>query len=140
MNLAICPLIPSATVNMLTGLTTTGATPTSNGPPVPSDLCEYPTSDPGATVKINRVCNMNAKYSYDGDRMQTPPMGATQTDVSGIGDAAFYQSEPAGTTSKSTLYAYKNDVLLQIVITGVKPAQEPMVKAGMISMGMTVFK
>jgi hypothetical protein len=139
MNLAICTVIPSATVNSLTGYTTTGATPTMTTTPV-GDECLYSTAMPGADVRITRLCNMNAKLSYEADSMQTLGMGGMRSAVAGVGDAATYQTEPAGTTSKATLFSYKGTALMKITVTGVMPAQDAMVKAGMISMAMTLSK
>ncbi len=99
-NVAICTLIPQSQVNSSLGVTamfTSPDTPTNMGG-MTSDQCSYNagSSDPGMHVELLRQCFPEASASVDYQSSQQAYLvpGGTRTDLSGVGEKAFYETVP----------------------------------------------
>src|SRR5205807_72109 len=121
-NVAICTVIPLAQVNSATNKMLTSSSPSNTGTgPNSGDTCEYTGiggGPSGGFVELIRFCNdpaSNAGVTYDTDRNGYLAQMGTRVDVAGVGEKAFYQSEPTGSglpTAKVMFEAVKGPVLV----------------------------
>lgn len=129
-NVAICTLIPQSQVNTSLGVTamfTSPETPTNMGG-MTSDECSYNAgaTAPGMHVELLRQCYpevprqgaMMASDEYQTSQQAYLAPGGTRTDLSGVGDKAFYETVPvqAGGTMlppKVRLVAFKGNLSLR---------------------------
>ena len=66
----------------------------------------------------------------------------TRVDVAGVGEKAFYQSEPTGSglpTAKVMFEAVKGPVIVTFRASNVAPADDAMVKQGLASFANTLL-
>ena len=147
-NVAICTLIPQSQVNSSLGVMarfTSPDTPINMGG-MTSDQCSYNAgaTAPGMHVELLRQCNPEFEaVTYDGARTAYLAPGGTRTDLTGVGDKAFYETVPgmAGTTlpPKVRLVALKGNVYVVLSDSYVPAAQEAMVKQGLTSFANTLL-
>jgi hypothetical protein len=148
-NVDICTVIPPAQLSTSLGVMATITTPsTDNIGGNASDECIYGNPSPAAytSVTLIRTCHADGVMvaaTYDAtSKGYLAPMG-TRTDLAGVGDKAFYQSEPnmapAG-TNKVKLVAVKGQILVTFTDLNVTPAQDAMVKQGLASFANTLLK
>lgn len=149
-NVAICTLIPQSQVNSSLGVTarfTSPDTPINMGG-MTSDQCSYNAgaTAPGVHVELLRQCNPEAKFAavtYDGARTQYLAPGGTRTDLTGVGDKAFYETVPgqSGTTlpPKVRLVALKGKLYVVLSDSYAPAAQDAMVKQGLSSFANTLL-
>ncbi|HVS81812.1 MAG TPA: hypothetical protein VHE60_08755 [Pyrinomonadaceae bacterium] len=146
-NVAICTLIPQSQVNTTLGVTamfTSPETPTNMGG-MTSDECSYNAgaTAPGMHVELLRQCNPEFEaVTYETARRAYLAPGGTRTDLTGIGDKAFYETVPySGTTlpPKVRLVALKGNVIVFLSDSQVPAAQDAMVKQGLTSFANTLL-
>ncbi len=147
-NVEICSLIPQSQVNSSLGVTamfTSADTPTNMGG-MASDQCTYNAgaSDPGMHVELLRQCNPFAtSVTYDGVRTSYLAPGGTRTDLTGVGEKAFYETLPGleGTSlpPKVRLVAFKGNVYVVLSDSHAPAAQDAMVKQGLTSFANTLL-
>ena len=146
-NVAICTVIPLAEVNAATNKMLTSSSPTSSGTgPNSGDTCDYTGTGPnGGFVELIRFCAdppSNAGVQVDTDRNVYLAPGGTRTDVAGVGEKAFYQSEPTGSgllTAKVLFEAVKGPIVVTFRASNVAPADDAMVKQGLASFANTLL-
>ena len=146
-NVAICTVIPLAQVNAATNKMLTSSSPTSSGTgPNSGDTCDYNGTGPnGGFVELIRFCAdpaSNAGVQVDTDRNAYLAPGGTRTDVAGVGEKAFYQSEPTGSglpTAKVLFEAVKGPIVVTFRASNVAPADDAMVKQGLSSFANTLL-
>jgi hypothetical protein len=149
-NVAICTLIPQSQVNSSLGVTarfTSPDTPTNMGG-MTSDQCSYNAgaTDPGIHVELLRQCFPETKIAsveYQSSQEAYLAPGGTRTDLSGVGEKAFYETVPgqAGTTSppKVRLVAFKGNIYVVLSDSYAPTAQDAMVKQGLASFANTLL-
>ena len=147
-NVDICTLIPQSQVNSSLGVTarfTTPDTPTNMGG-MTSDQCSYNAgaTAPGMHVELLRQCNPEFEaVTYDGARTAYLVPGGTRTDLTGIGDKAFYETVPgmSGTTlpPKVRLVALKGNVYVILSDSYAPAEQDAMIKQGLSSFANTLL-
>lgn len=145
-NVAVCTLIPNAKVNSSTGKMTASAVPMSiNTSGLFYDECSYISSaNPGDHVDLMRSCidETSAVLIWNTDRTgYLKPMG-TRADLSGVGDKAFYQTEPSSDSDMAMsvqVEAYKGAVIVRSKATNVTAATEAMTKQAMIDFTNTLL-
>ncbi len=146
-NVDICTVIPLAQVNTATNKMLTSSSETSSGTgPNSGDTCDYNGTGPsGGFVQLIRFCSdpaSNAGVQVDTDRnAYLAPMG-TRTDVAGVGERAFYQSEPTGSglpTAKVLFEAVKGPIVVTFRASNVAPADDATVKQGLIGFANTLL-
>lgn len=154
-NVAICTLIPQSQVNSSLGVTamfTSPDTPTNMGG-MTSDQCSYNAgaTAPGMHVELLRQCYpevprhpeaMMASDEYQTAQQGYLAPGGTRTDLSGVGDKAFYETVPySGTTlpPKVRLVAFKGNLYVILSDSQVPAAQDAMVKQGLTSFANTLL-
>ncbi len=149
-NVAICTLIPEAQVNSSLGVTarfTSPDTPTNMGG-MTSDQCSYNAgaTAPGIHVELLRQCYPETKIAsaeYQSSQQAYLPPGATRTDLSGVGEKAFYETVPgqAGTTlpPKVRLVAFKGNIYVILSDSYAPADQDAMVKQGLTSFANTLL-
>jgi len=146
-NVAICTVIPLAQVNSATNKMLTSSSSTSSGTgPNSGDTCDYNGTGPsGGFVELIRFCSdpaSNAGIQFDTDRNASLAAMGTRTDVAGVGEKAFYQSEPTGSglpTAKVMFEAVKGPVIVTFRASNVAPADDAMVKQGLSSFANTLL-
>jgi len=145
-NVAICTLIPQSQVNTSLGVTamfTSPDAPTNMGG-MTSDQCSYNAgaTAPGTHVELLRQCYPEAKMAsveYQSSQQGYLAPGGRRTDLSGVGEKAFYETVPgqSGTTlpPKVRLVAY-------VVLSDsyAPAAQDAMVKQGLTTFANTLLK
>lgn len=146
-NVEICKVIPLADVNTGTKKMLTGSTPMSSGMGANSgDTCDYSgTGAMGGNVSLIRFCYdpaSSAGTQFDSDKGEMLATGGTRTDVTGVGDRAFYQSEPTAgfPTAKVRLEVVKGPYILTASATNVAAADDAAVKTGLIGFANTLLK
>src|SRR5205823_2472405 len=142
---AICTVIAMSKVNSSTGKMTTNANPmTDNTSGVASDECTYISSaSPGDNVDLLRTCADDttvASTRWDSDHTgYLKPMG-TRVDLPGVGDKAYYQTEPSGTNLTVQIEAYKGKVWVRASATTVTAATEATVKQALTDFTTTLLQ
>jgi len=155
-NVAICTLIPQSQVNTSLGVTaafTSPDTPTNMGG-MTSDQCSYNAgaTAPGMHVELLRQCYPEvprhpeaklASVSYQSSQQEYLARGGTRTELSGVGEKAFYETVPgqAGTTAppKVRLVAFKGNVYVVLSDSHAPAAEDAMVKQGLTSFANTLL-
>ena len=155
-NVAICTLIPQSQVNSSLGVTakfTTPDTPTNMGG-MTSDQCSYNAgaTAPGMHVELLRQCYPEvpqhpevklASVEYDASKTAYLAPGGKRTDLTGVGDKAFYETVPgmSGTTlpPKVRLVAFKGNLYVVLSDSYAPAAQDAMVKQGLTSFANTLL-
>jgi hypothetical protein len=147
-NVEICTLIPQSQVNASLGVTasfTSPDTPTNMGG-MTSDQCSYNAgaTAPGMHVELLRQCNPNFESAtYDQARTAYLAPGGTRTDLSGVGEKAFYETVPgmSGTTlpPKVRLVALKGNVYGVLSDSYAPADQDAMIKQGLTSFANTLL-
>jgi len=147
-NVDICTLIPQSQVNAALGLT---ARITSPDPPInmggmTSDQCSYNAgaTAPGIHVELLRQCDPEAMLvNYQSSKEAYLAPGGTRTDLSGVGEKAFYETLPGqeGTTlpPKVRLVAFKGNVYVVLSDSYAPAAQDAMIKQGLASFANTLL-
>jgi hypothetical protein len=150
-NVAICTLIPQSQVNTSLGVTamfTSPDAPTNMGG-MTSDQCSYNAgaTAPGMHVELLRQCYPEAKMAsveYQSSQQGYLAPGGTRTDLSGVGEKAFYETVPgqSGTTlpPKVRLVAFKGNLYVVLSDSYAPAAQDAMVKQGLTSFANTLLK
>src|SRR5207245_10082686 len=140
-NVEICTLIPQSQVNASLGVTakfTSPDTPTNMGG-MTSDRCSYNAgaTEPGMHVELLRQCFPEAKIApgeYQSSKEAYLARGGTRTELSGVGEKAFYETVPGmeGTTlpPKVRLVAFKGNVYVILSDSWAPADQDAMVKQG----------
>ncbi len=143
-NVAICTLIPQSQVNSSLGMVamfTSPDEPTNMGG-MTSDQCSYNAgaNAPEKHVELLRQCYPETKTAsgeYQASQEAYLARGGTRTDLSGVGDKAFYETVPgqAGTTSppKVRLVAFKGNLYVVLSDSYAPADQDAMVKQGLSS-------
>ena len=155
-NVDICTLIPQSQVNTSLGVTakfTSPDTPTNMGGGT-SDQCSYNAgaTEPGMHVELLRQCFPDvphhpeaqlASASYQSAQQEYLARGGTRTELSGVGDKAFYETVPGqeGTTSppKVRLVAFKGNVYVILSDSYAPTEQDATVKQGLSSFANTLL-
>ncbi|MEP6637026.1 MAG: hypothetical protein ABJB97_09890 [Acidobacteriota bacterium] len=149
-NVEICTLIPQSQVNESLGVTarfTRPETPTAMGG-MTSDECSYNAGAPapGMHVELLRQCYSDAKIAsveYQSSQQAYLVPGATRTDLSGVGEKAFYETVPgmSGTTlpPKVRLVAFKGNVYVILSDSYAPAEQDATVKQGLASFANTLM-
>jgi hypothetical protein len=144
-------LIPQSQVNTSLGVTamfTSPDAPTNMGG-MTSDQCSYNAgaTAPGMHVELLRQCYPEAKMAsveYQSSQQGYLAPGGTRTDLSGVGEKAFYETVPgqSGTTlpPKVRLVAFKGNVYVVLSDSYAPAAQDAMVKQGLTSFANTLLK
>jgi hypothetical protein len=155
-NVDICKLIPQSQVNETLGVMAKNALPDepTNMGGMTSDQCSYNAgaTDPGMHVELLRQCYPDvpnhpeaqlASGSYEQARQDYLAPGGTRTDLSGVGDKAFYETVPgmAGTTlpPKVRLVAFKGNLYVILSDSHAPAAQDAIVKQGLVSFANTLL-
>lgn len=146
-NIVICTTIPLAQVNTATNKMLTASTPSNSGMGANTgDTCSYNgTGAMGGNVELIRFCYDPANLAgqqFDSDKGESLAAMGTRSDVAGVGDKAFYQSEPTAgfPTAKVKLEVAKGPILLTFRATNVSAADDPTVKQGLIGFANTLLK
>jgi hypothetical protein len=149
-NVEICTLIPESQVNASLGVTarfTTPDTPTNMGG-MTSDQCSYNAgaTAPGIHVELLRQCYpeaMLASGDYQSSKEAYLARGGTRTELSGVGEKAFYETVPGqeGTTlpPKVRLVAFKGNVYVVLSDSHAPADQDAMIKQGLSSFANTLL-
>jgi len=155
-NVEICTLIPQSQVNTSLGVTarfTSPDEPTNMGG-MTSDKCSYNAgaSEPGMHVELLRQCFPDvphhpeaqlASASYQSAQQEYLARGGTRTELSGVGEKAFYETLPGleGTSlpPKVRLVAFKGNVYVVLSDSHAPAAQDAMVKQGLTSFANTLL-
>jgi hypothetical protein len=149
-NVDICTVIPQSQVNASLGITarfTSPDEPTNMGG-MTSDQCSYNAgaSEPGMHVELLRQCSPEAIFAsdnYQSSKEAYLARGGTRTELSGVGDKAFYETVPGmeGTTlpPKVRLVAYKVNVYVILSDSWAPADQDAMVKQGLMSFANTLL-
>ena len=149
-NVDICTLIPQSQVNSSLGVTarfTSPDEPTNTGS-MTSDQCSYNAgaTQPAMHVELLRQCYSEAKIAsaeYQSSKEAYLARGGTRTELSGVGEKAFYEIVPGqeGTTSppKVRLVAFKGNVYVVLSDSWAPADQDAMVKQGLASFANTLL-
>lgn len=150
-NVDICTLIPQSQVNTSLGVTAKFAspdTPTNMGG-MTSDKCSYNAgaTEPGMHVELLRQCFPEANIApgeYQSSKEAYLARGGTRTELSGVGEKAFYETVPgqAGTTAppKVRLVAFKGNVYVVLSDSWAPADQDAMIKQGLASFAKTLLE
>ena len=155
-NVDICTLIPQSRVNSSLGVTARFTKPDEpmNMGGGTSDQCSYNAgaAEPGMHVELLRQCYPDvpnhpevqmAAATYQSSRQDYLAPGGTRTDLTDVGDKAFYETVPgmAGTTlpPKVRLVAFKGHVYVILSDSYAPAAQEAMIKQGLMSFANTLL-
>ena len=150
-NVDICTLIPESQVNASLGVTarfTSPDEPTNMGG-MTSDRCSYNAgaSEPGMHVELLRQCDPDARFApaqYQSSKEAYLAPGGTRTDLSGVGEKAFYETVPGleGTTlpPKVRLVAFKGNVYVVLSDSHAPADRDAMVKLGLTSFANMLLK
>jgi len=143
-NVAICTVIPVSQVNSATGKTTANASPSAppiTGDPVADDCSYISSSDPSDHVDLLRNCSTtliagktNGELQLEQSKNDYLAPGGTRVDLPGVGDGAFYQTEPSDSELNIRVMAYKGPVWVRADATAVTTATEAKVKQGLIDL------
>jgi len=112
-----------------------------------SDQCNYSVgaSAPGIHAEFLRQCHPDkfTPLTYDDVRKSYLAPGGTRTDLSGVGEKAFYEMVPgmAGTTlpPKVRLVAFKGNIYVVLSDSYAPAAQDAMIKQGLSSFANTLL-
>lgn len=136
---AMCTSVTLAHVNTLCG--TSAATPVpvdSSAPPAQNiDICLYQDSNAaGQQAVTSRYCFTDAAtatgfFSGEHDRMPSV-MGETQTDLTGLGDRAFYRAQVDQSTT--SVYVLKGNLIAMAEVDVVTTSTEAAVKECLITL------
>jgi hypothetical protein len=145
-NVAICTVVPGATVTSSIGLMVANANPdnpTMTGS-MTSDTCTYIAMNAGMSAVFTRQCYDSPTIptaDYNTAYMATLKTGGMRTDVTGVGDKAFYQSEPTSTMGVNSvkLIALKGNVYVLLSDVSVATADDAKVKTGLSSIATTLL-
>ena len=142
-NVAICTLIPLSQVNSSLGVTASNAVPDEpiNSGGLTSDNCAYLNAASSTNVKLLRLCNEAGMVpeTYQQAHQEYLAPGGTRTDLSGVGEKAFYETIPGQTAPKVRLVAFKGNVYVILSDAHVGPGQDAMVKQGLVSFANTLL-
>jgi hypothetical protein len=155
-NVDICKLIPQSQVNSTLGVTAEFTRPDEpiNMGGGTSDQCSYNAgaTDPGMHVELLRQCNPDvpnhpeaqlASATYESSRQDYLAPGGTRTDLTGVGDNAFYETLPgmSGTTlpPKVRLVAVKGSIYVVLSDSYAPASQDAMIKQGLRSFANTLL-
>jgi hypothetical protein len=150
-NVDICTLIPESQVNASLGVTarfTSPDEPTNMGG-MTSDRCSYNAgaSQPGMHVELLRQCYPDATFApaqYQSSKEAYLVPGGTRTELSGVGEKAFYETVPGqeGTTlpPKVRLVAFKGNLFVILSDSYAPADREAMVKLGLTSFANMLLK
>jgi len=143
-NVAICTVVPASTVTSAIGLMVSMANPDMPAQNPWNDRCDYISNDPGKNARFIRTCFASASDAsnvFASAKTGSLKSGGTRTDVTGVGDQAFYQSEPTSTMGVSTvkLQAIKGQVVVSLSDVYVTAADDATVKQGLTSIANTLL-
>jgi hypothetical protein len=151
-NVDICALIPMAEINRSLAGSATNANPETLGDD-PSgqamDECSYLGAKPTTTVVLRRHCYPEATLAtstYEGSRQDSLPKEGTRTEVTGLGDRAFYEIKPTvadislgENVTAVRLIVLKGNVYVTLTDAPVPAAQAAKVKAGLTAFASTIL-
>ncbi len=137
----ICGKFPLATVNMACGQMATMTVPGNvDDPSQTVNDCDYQAGGSAALGKIWRGCTKDGTGPayYNGARTDTLKPGEVRTDITGLGDKAFWAVEPEATNNFVTLWMLRGQTVSYIQCQGVPAAQVDTVKAAVLPLGQTL--